>query len=168
MTLRSKHSYEILIEQFLHEDVWVACPGCGQRAIVRAAPATDEAGTSGVARVVCVHCGYSKHLATRPRVTMRTTNGRYIGKGYYVVGSAVDPLFHLPLWLQKDFGNETFWAYNLAHLAFLRDHVGAKLRERNRENILNRSLGSRLPRWMVSEKNRAPLLKLIDELFVKT
>ena len=151
----------------MNADVWVVCPGCRQQAIVRAAAAMAAMNTADAARVVCVHCGYSKHLTNAPRFTLRTTNARYMNKGYYVVGSAVDPLFHLPLWLQKDYGNEVLWAYNPAHLAFLRSHIGAKLRERGNEEITNRSLGSRLPRWMTSEKNRTALLKLIGELETK-
>lgn len=167
MTLRFKHGYETLVEQFLNEDVWVVCPGCGQKAIVRGALAKAAIDGTEAARVVCVHCGYSKQLPATPRVSLRTTNARYMKKGYYVVGSPVDPLFHLPLWLQKDYGNEVLWAYNPSHLAFLRDHIGAKLRERGSEEIRNRSLGSRLPRWMTSEKNRAALLKLINDLDTK-
>ncbi|MEO6133505.1 MAG: hypothetical protein ABIP35_00035, partial [Ginsengibacter sp.] len=56
------------------------------------------------------------------------------------------------------------WAYNLEHLDFLRGHIEATLRERNGQELLNKSLGSRLPKWMTAKKNREPLLKKISEL----
>jgi hypothetical protein len=56
------------------------------------------------------------------------------------------------------------WAYNREHIAFLKLHIEAKLRERNGQELANKSLGSRLPKWMNSKKNREPLLKSLTEL----
>ncbi len=63
-----------------------------------------------------------------------------------------------------DFEDNTLWAYNVEHLDFLAEHIGAKLRERNGQELLNGSIGSRLPKWMTSKKNREALLKKITEL----
>jgi hypothetical protein len=38
------------------------------------------------------------------------------------------------------------------------------LRERNDVEYSNKSLGSRLPKWMTSKKNREEVLKAIDKL----
>ena len=75
-----------------------------------------------------------------------------------------DPYFHQPLWLKSDCGENTLWAYNYEHLDFLERHVEAKLRERNIESIENKSLGSRLPKWITSKKNRELVLKTIKQL----
>lgn len=74
----------------------------------------------------------------------------------------VDPVFGLDLWVTAPFKGEVVWAYNVAHLRFLREVVGADLRERvpNR----NSSLASRRPGWMKAAKNRAALLSIIDDL----
>ena len=72
--------------------------------------------------------------------------------------------FHLPVWLSVDFSGETLWAYNLEHLNFLAEHVGAKLRERNSLAFNVRSIGARLPRWMTAADNREAILKAIEKL----
>jgi hypothetical protein len=56
------------------------------------------------------------------------------------------------------------WAYNYDHLNFLKDHIQATLRERNAQEPSNQSLGSRLPAWMTSAKNREAVLKGIAHL----
>lgn len=78
----------------------------------------------------------------------------------------VDPVFGLDLWFTAPFKGEVVWAYNVEHLRFLREFVGADLRERvpNR----NSSLASRLPPWMKSAKNRVALLSIIDNLEERT
>lgn len=74
----------------------------------------------------------------------------------------VDLYFGLPLWLQTPVRGETLWAYNDRHLGFLRDYVGASLRERipNR----NRTMASRLPQWIKSAQNRAGILHGLGRL----
>jgi Arc/MetJ family transcription regulator len=49
------------------------------------------------------------------------------------------------------------WAYNERHLAFLEQYVGATLRETTLE-AGNRSLASRLPRWIKSGQHREEVL----------
>ncbi len=60
------------------------------------------------------------------------------------------------------------WAYNYKHLDFIENHIKAELRTRENSAIKNRSLGSRLPKWMSSKKNRKELLKGIEKLKKKT
>lgn len=64
--------------------------------------------------------------------------------------------FCFPLWLRTDFEGHVLWAYNIKHLDFLRDHIDAKLRERNGQELFNKSLGSRLPKWMTAKKQGNP------------
>jgi len=83
-----------------------------------------------------------------------------------------DRVFGLPLWLQKEFRDELFWAYNYEHLTVLRDYIAAKLRERGinpYSNTIrkNSTLISRLPVFIKKAGNRDDLLKLIAYLTEK-
>jgi hypothetical protein len=82
------------------------------------------------------------------------------------MGAPVDWYFHLPLWLQTPCCGETLWAYNAAHLAFLEDYVRATLREHARgpHGWRNQALANRLPKWMAEAKNRAEVLKGLEQL----
>ena len=75
---------------------------------------------------------------------------------------AFDPWFGLPLWLQAPCCGEVLWAWNRGHLDFLRQYVTASLRER--EPNLNRSMASRLPRWIKAAKNRDEIVRCIERL----
>ncbi len=83
-------------------------------------------------------------------------------------GRITDPVFGLPLWLQKEFRQDLFWAYNYEHLQLLQQYIGAKLRERGiapRNTIRkNSAMLSRLPEFIKKAANRAGLLKLIQNL----
>ena len=45
------------------------------------------------------------------------------------VFQAANSYFDAVLWLQMPFGKNVFWAYNLAHLAYLEEYIAAFLRE---------------------------------------
>ncbi len=47
---------------------------------------------------------------------------------------------------------------------FLENHVSAELRNREKSPMRNKSLGSRLPKWMTSKKNRNEILSGIEKL----
>ena len=83
-------------------------------------------------------------------------------------GLMTDPVFGLPLWLQKTYKSDILWAYHYEHLAILEDFIAAKLRERGIEprNTIkkNSSMISRLPAFISKASNREDLLKLIQEL----
>ena len=83
------------------------------------------------------------------------------------MGTSVNSYFHLPLWQTINCCNNIFWAYNYEHLEFLKNHIESKLRERNLDEISNKSIGSRLPKWMTSKKNRETVLKIIQQLSIK-
>lgn len=87
-------------------------------------------------------------------------------------GLMTDPIYGLPLWLQRDFRGDLFWAFNYDHLEVLRQYIGAKLRERG---ILprnswskNRSMVGRLPAFIKKAANREALLKLIGQMVAQT
>jgi len=84
-------------------------------------------------------------------------------------GLMCDRVFGLTLWLQKSFGDDLFWAYNMEHLNLLEQYVQAKLRERGIKNkgSKNSLMFSRLPEFIKSAKNRDAMLKLINELQIK-
>lgn len=75
---------------------------------------------------------------------------------------AIDPHFGHPLRLVETTRLGVVWAYNARHLTELRAYVGALLRERR--GSTNRSLTSRLPRWIKLAKNRETVLKALDRL----
>mgnify|MGYP003406897202 FL=1 len=80
-----------------------------------------------------------------------------------------DPVFGLPLWLQKAVGDDLFWAYHYDHLSLLEQYVRAKLRERGIDNkgSKNSLMFSRLPALITKAGNREEILKLMNELQVK-
>lgn len=152
MTLRTKHTYRTQVMDFVN-DIFVICPNCSKRAIVKTGNFQEMKFEIQNVKVVCIHCTYFKTLDNVPM------KGKHL-----VFGAPVDPFFHLPVWFQTTFEGELLWAYNIAHLEFLADHVGAKLRERNGFKFNVKSIGARLPRWMTSKKNREEILKAIHHL----
>jgi hypothetical protein len=75
-----------------------------------------------------------------------------------------DPFMGLDVWLQSNFKQYFFWAYNYAHLNYLENYIAAKLRERN--NRKHMTMVEKLPLFIKSAKNREDLLKLIAKLKV--
>lgn len=75
---------------------------------------------------------------------------------------ATDPNLGLPLWLQTPVDNHVFWAYNFEHLAYLKQYVGAKLREAPEGGKY--SLVWKLPTFVKTAKNRGKILKAIKRL----
>lgn len=164
MELRTKDSYQTLVYDFLKYDILVVCPGCSKLAIIKTNNFTFQNRNENEIKVVCPNCGYNRRLIEKPESILHATKYKVLKGRVFVVGGAIDPFFYLPLWLQSEFEGNTLWAYNLEHLKFLHGHIEAKLRERNGQELVNKSLGSRLPKWMNSKKNRAAILKRIIEL----
>lgn len=79
-------------------------------------------------KFTCLHCGYNK-----------------------MYSNSLNNSVH-KLWLRIELNDIELWAYNLELLAFLKNHISAGLKERTLENISNKSIGSRLPKWMTSKK----------------
>ena len=137
-----------LIYDFLDE-VLVRCPSCSGKATVT----KKKAGIDIEARLTCTNCGANK---------IEKKNGHWI-----TVEN--DGVFGYPVWLQTDCCGETLYALNHDHLQFLEGYVFAKIRERRIEvkdgfYYRNRTLESRLPKWIKSAKNRDRILKAIEIL----
>lgn len=159
MEERSKDAYHTHLYQFA-KDILVVCPTCAARAVVQTGGFLTPKQEKYNVKVVCSSCGFNKTIDNiSPRQDPKQKRGNIL-----IFGAPIDPFFHLPLWLQDDFSDNTLWAYNLEHLNFLAQHIGAKLRERNVGMRNGRSIGSRLPRWMTSANNRETVLKAIEKL----
>lgn len=120
----------------------VVCPKCKGKAIVKKTDDPDSADLH------CLSCHYinSKPINIKDRDYSLTTD-------YY---------FNCELWLQASFKNELFWAHNYEHLVYMKQYIGAGLRERNDREFF--TLVEKLPGFIKSAKNRDKLLKLIDRL----
>ncbi len=164
MESRTKNSYQTFVQDFTRLDILVSCPGCAKQALVKTGSSVNEKIEEPEVKVTCLHCGYNKKLTDKPSAVLYSSNPKKIAGNYFVIGGAVDPFFHLPLWLIAEIDEHVLWAYNHQHLNFLQTHIEAKLRERNGQERFNSSLGSRLPKWMTSKKNRELLLRKINEL----
>jgi hypothetical protein len=135
------------------DEFLVRCPSCDSCATVRR---IDRDNTDGfpLYRFSCTACGAAKDWCDREIIARSDSEPR-------------DDYFHYPLWLQSPCCGQTLWAYNLRHLEFIESFVRAELRERqpdDRYGWCNRSLFSRLPKWMQSAKNREKILKAIAKI----
>ncbi|GAB3238275.1 hypothetical protein GCM10027346_30680 [Hymenobacter seoulensis] len=141
-------------------EILVECPNCGSKATV-----TSLSTDAWEDTFVCTNCSSHKIWAGASSFST-TAHSNYRQFGGIIFGPPVDCFFRYPLWYQTDYKGEVLYAYNLAHLAWLKQYVGAKLRERVQTSFgwSNKSLQSRLPQWMLSAKNRATILKKIAEL----
>ena len=137
-----------------HSDAWTSrasrhppkrrCPYCARRLEkrLRGSPSPRE---------MHLHCPSCRIVVREPLSWMR------------LPGSLTrDPYFDCALWLVSDVKGEVFWAYNREHLEFIRGYVAATLRIR--EPHRNGSLASRLPAFLTAKKNRAAVLKAIEQL----
>jgi DNA-directed RNA polymerase subunit RPC12/RpoP len=162
-TLRTKDSYQKQVYDFAR-DIYVVCPSCSGRAIVLTPEFTARKNNEHNIKLICTNCGHNKRLEEKPDSIVHATPYKIITGKYVITGGAIDPYFHLPLWLTINCCDNILWAYNYEHLNFLWGHVEAKLRERNIQEMKNKSLGSRLPKWMTSKTNRETILKAITQL----
>ena len=115
----------------------VECPECSKCAKAQKTPSKVYTWTTAYV-VTCLHCGYNKV--------------------YESLNLKLAP------WLKIECQGRWVWAYNYEHLAILKSHVEALLRERNTVPNRNASIGSRLPRWMAAADNRKKVLKCIEKL----
>lgn len=76
-----------------------------------------------------------------------------------------DGRFDLPLYLTATIGGHTLWAFNLAHIDALTAWLGASLRERPAAGgLVNKTMMSRLPRWLKAASTRPKALKALARL----
>jgi len=161
---RENIGYSIFLKDFLKFEIFVVCPKCSKKALVFSKEIIEQAEKKEETKLVCSNCGLNKKLAANP---IASTNSSTYSKGksdYVTLGGGIDPFFQLPLWLRAEVDGNILWAYNPQHLKFLSQYIEANLRERNHTPNANQSLGSRLPRWMTSKKNRDLVIKKIQYL----
>ncbi len=159
MSARSKKSYSIHLYEFV-KDIPVVCPICHKQAMVKTGAYHTMEYDKNDIKMICVHCGFSDKLQdVSHRVDPKQHKGQVL-----IFGEPIDPFFHQPLWLQINVLGEILWAYNLEHLSLLEEHIGAKLRERNQLSPRIKSVGARLPRWMVLAKHRKEVMNAIQKL----
>jgi len=135
------------------DEALVVCPNCANCATVTRAGSADS-GSFVPHRLICAHCGLA-----------RTEQNAGLNRSWS--GAPEDGFFHLPLWLQAPCCGHVLWAHNARHLRFLKAYVGAELRERRHDpehGWLNKSLASRLPKWMQLAKHRESILRAIGKL----
>ena len=156
MNTRTKNSYETYLWDFLNE-IFIICPMCSKKALVKRGLDSSGKLDEHTTRMFCTQCGYNKSL---DNIAKNAREKQMI----IMIKISGDPYFGQPLWLSERVGDEFLWAYNYNHLDFLKKYVEANLRERNLDNISNKSLGSRLPKWINSKKNRLTILKVIQNL----
>jgi len=100
---------------------------------------------------VTCKCGYSQMV--KPKYTEDSICG---------VPRTINEYFETELWYTKTFRNDLFWVYNKKHLTYIKEYIGAKIRERNERNYM--TLVETLPKFIKENKNREELLKLINIL----
>ena len=158
---RNRVGYNVELSSF-RSTLIIHCPNCNKRSILR------NENSQGFLKgsIICSDCGYNKKIDESDYIIY--------GDGDEIIESRTSCDYnksnHLKLkfWYSKIYKGKTFWAYNTEHLDFIREFVTSKLRERNMSEIKNRSIGSRLPKWMTSSKNRTDIIKLIAELDTTT
>jgi len=140
----------------------VVCPRCSLQAWVRDRGAAAEPRIA----LTCLHCGHNQFWEPAEPGVLSAADPKRYPPGVVAMGAPVDWYFHLPLWLQTSCCGETLWAYNAAHLAFIKDYVRATLREHTRgeHGWRNQALANRLPGWMKDASNRDDILKCIERL----
>jgi len=163
MPSRAKDSYKKSVYEFI-TDIYVVCPNCSKQAIVKTPGYSFKNDFENNVKFICPNCGHNKLLKEKASIDLSSGSKQPIVGRIYHPASTIDPFFYLPLWLMMECCNKTLWAYNYDHLDFLKTHVEAKLRERNGVVVSNSSVGSRLPKWMTSSKNRETILKSIKQL----
>ena len=141
---------------FAHEFL-IACPECSHRCKVQIK--SGEVNHWSSPRVVtCSHCGLIKE--TRE-------------KKYTVYDDGRDWYFGYQLWLQTPCCGDTLWVLNPAHLEYLESFFNAQVREQIAHHLappgvgyrnVNRSLISRLPKWMKERSNQPKILKALEKL----
>lgn len=130
-------------------DILVRCPTCAGCAHLQRLSAPQSCAVGY--RFVCGGCAATRDwLLARDRVIPSPAVGPEL------------PGFGLSLWLQVACCGQVLWAYNLAHVAFLEQYIGARVRSQrsvSRTFLGNGTLESRLPRWMLAAKHRARVMR---------
>lgn len=154
------NAYETSLYDFV-ENIFVICPVCSNQGLVTAKGIKNKSEI----KFICTSCGHNKFYKEDQRfMGYSYGSDSIITSNDMIFGGNIDPFFKLQLWLQIDTAYGILWAYNYEHLTFLESHIIAGHRYRNNSDNMNRSIGSRLPKWMKSKKNRENILAIISKL----
>jgi len=132
----------------IEDPTLIVCPRCTKKAKV--IPISDH-----TYRAACAYCGFTEEHP-------ENNHGFY-----WQDDNPTDGYFGYDLWLKTTCCGYSFWAFNVRHLDLLESYIGAKLRERTKDEKWgwqNSSLISRLPKWLKSTKNRDEILRSIKYL----
>src|SRR5579862_9869195 len=136
----------VSVEQF-KDKVLIQCPNCKKCALLRSTQYSHSE-RKWTCDCLCEHC--AKTWQFHP--------------GGYALNDS-RPYLCVPLWLQTRCKNHVLWAFNEKHLQFLEDYISQTLRKRPLN--FNGSLQSRLPRWILSAKNRTAVASGVRRLRAK-
>ena len=122
----------------------VRCPKCSAKAAAQMHPG-GRTGTyrevfikMGARRIVCKACGFCREVPA-------------------------DESNDYELWYAADFKGQRLWARNRRHLTFLISWVSGD-RSKAAAGIADRALVEAFPKWMILAKNKAGILKCLNEL----
>lgn len=155
---------EIINQDGYTKELWdfrthitIHCPNCNKKTLL-----FNEANVGFLnGRISCSSCGFLKELNENSSYLICTLQGTPIGSKTVIANPKG---IKLSLWYSANFRGNSFWAYNESHLQFLYDFIRAKHRTRSQTDFKNRSIGSRLPKWMTSSANREGIKKLIESM----
>lgn len=122
----------------------VKCPKCSAEAAARMRPTGERGGFReptvklGAGRILCGSCGFCQEVPPEE-------SGNY------------------ELWYATTFKGYRLWACNRRHLAFLISWFSGELSKADL-GIGDRDMVESFPRWMISAKNRAGLLRSLNRL----
>lgn len=119
----------------------------------------------------CPRCGRrqmeNRRVTARSRPSLRCAcgSGMVLESWSPLVTAAqgCDALYALPFYLRRPCAGHELWIANVEHGQYLRGFLGAKVR-RGPLDLTLRSLGQRLPAWMLTAKNRRAVLGGLDRL----
>lgn len=150
----------------------IECPNCLKMAKIILLNPEEDFNLYSSRKLACANCGFAKYWNQREVIgytienkISEDSNILYIQgkpKKMLTIGGDFDWFFQESLWLKINCCGEILWAYNYKHLEFIENYVSAKLRER--KPFVNKSLASRLPKWIKSAKNREEILKAVAKL----
>lgn len=130
----------------------VTCPNCGGAANVSISK-KESFLLFAPRRLTCAACGTTKEWASQSLTYPDPELG-------------IDWYFRLPFFFQKRCVGHSLWVANREHFEFLRSYVAAKHRTRKRDEHgwKNKSMPSRVPKWLSNARNRGAILSALDEL----
>ena len=143
------------IYSLMADEILVECPRCAKCASHRPIENDNKRDWFAPRRLVCPHCALTQDW-----------NNRGIHRHWYQT-PARDDYFNELLWIRGSLGSNEIWAYNWRHLQLIERYVAAMHRQHSRDSEFgwaNKSFVNRLPKWIISSKNREKVLKTIQRV----